>query len=133
MKKLVYIVLCMFVSGIFFDVAVADESALLKAARTSYVTVLPFYQKLGTCTPYKLNYGSTYQIFGRSGNSCHFKVNMNDCYMPDSVVKEYSRKSIHMVNQKIRGIDAGYYTFSTGDEHAVYEEKLQKIYCKLTY
>ena len=62
--------------------------------------MLPIWEKAAKCTPVKSNDGSL-QVYGRENKLCHIRYSHNDCYLPDSILKKYTKSAIKYINDTL--------------------------------
>ncbi len=100
----------------------------LQGAQQQAKVMLPVWEKAAKCTPVKSNDGSL-QVYGRENNLCHIRYSHNDCYLPDNVLKKYTKAAIKHINDTLEG---NCDLFSPENK---YMESIQnnENYCKIKY
>ena len=100
----------------------------LQGALQQAKVMLPVWEKAAKCTPVKSNDGSL-QVYGRENNLCHIRYSHNDCYLPDNVLKKYTKAAIKHINDTL---DGNCDLFSPENK---YMESIQnnENYCKIKY
>ena len=73
-----------------------------EGAKQQAKVMLPVWEKAATCTPAKSNDGSL-QVYGRENKLCHIRYSHNDCYLPDKILKKYTKAAIKHINNTVEG------------------------------
>lgn len=99
-----------------------------EGAKQQAKVMLPVWEKAATCTPAKSNDGSL-QVYGRENKLCHIRYSHNDCYLPDKILKKYTKAAIKHINNTVEG---------NCDPFSAENRYMQSIqnneeYCKIKY
>ena len=118
-----------------------------------YSKLMPFWQKMASCTPYTVSvpyvnpnspYANelsdiagkekVYKVFGMKDNSCHVKIQSYDCYFPINIAKEYANTEMAYSRNKITEIKKSKsYNASSRDAEMQKISQYNKSYCKLQF
>ena len=99
-----------------------------QGAQQQAKVMLPIWEKAAKCTPVKSNDGSL-QVYGRENKLCHIRYSHNDCYLPDSILKKYTKSAIKYINDTLAG------NFDPFSPESRYMESIQNDdkYCRIKY
>lgn len=99
-----------------------------QGAKEQAKVMLPIWEKATKCTPAKSNDGSL-QVYGRENKMCHIRYSHNDCYLPDSVLKKYTKAAIKHINNTLAG------NCDPFSAESMYMQSVQNNdkYCKIKY
>lgn len=121
-------------SGIAFAKNVdtkADDifmQGFIAGAQAQAKIMLPLWEKATTCTPVRSN-DSLLQVYGKENGKCHIRYAKNDCYLPDKVLKKYTKAAIKNINDTLDGKP------NTLTEETRYMDRIQNDsqYCQVRY
>ena len=121
-------------SGIAFaknnDKCVNDifMQGFMAGAQAQAKVMLPLWEKAAACTPVQSNDGLL-QVYGRENGKCHIRYAKNDCYLPNKVLKKYTKAAIKNINDTLDGKP------NTLTEETRYMDSIQNDtkYCQVRY
>ena len=96
--------LCLCSSAMAKDKTMEDifRQGYTQGAKEQAKVMLPIWEKATKCTPAKSNDGSL-EIYGKENGQCHIRYSHNDCYLPDKVLKKYTKAAIKHINNTLAG------------------------------
>ena len=99
-----------------------------QGAKEQAKVMLPIWEKAATCTPAKSNDGSL-QVYGKEDGKCHIRYSHNDCYLPDNVLKKYTKAAKKHINNTLEG------NCDPFSSETRYMQSIQndEQYCKIKY
>jgi len=147
MKKICLSILAIAVTvGI---VSAASNNQEITALRNSYIAMSGYYQKLSSCTPYKVKFSlqplfqvkQEWEIIGKENNACKTrtrsyvqsegKVDMGQysCRFPENIYPVFGSKLSALYNAEINRLDKG---GSIQEEAALtnYKTQIENKYCQ---
>ena len=118
-----------------------------------YTKLLPFWQKMTSCTPYIVsipyvnqnspyakeltdlsNKNKVYKIYGMENDSCHVKIQSYNCYFPMNIAEDYAKIETAYSKNKIDKIkNSSSYYASSGEADRQKITQYNQTYCKLEF
>ena len=99
-----------------------------QGAKEQAKVMLPIWEKAAKCEPAKSHDGSL-QVYGKANKMCHIRYSHNDCYLPDSVLKKYTKAAIKHINNTLEGNCEPFSAESRYMESIQNDDK----YCRIKY
>lgn len=100
----------------------------MAGAQAQAKVMLPLWEKASTCTPVKSNDGQL-EVYGKENGKCHIRYVKNDCYLPNNVLKKYTKSAIKNINDTLAGKP------NVLNKETRYMDSIQhdKTYCQVRY